>query len=46
LRKIFKGASCKFLGIVENDRFPLQRITHKIERITRKSRKNGVIIFF
>jgi len=32
-------ASYKFLGIVEKDSFPHHRITHKIERITRKSRK-------
>jgi len=32
-------ASYKFLGIVENNRFSLQIITDKIERITRKSRK-------
>jgi len=39
LRKIFKGASYKFSGIVEKNRFPHHRITHKIERITRKSRE-------
>ncbi len=30
--------SYKFLGIVENDRFPLQKIAHNIEK-KRKSRK-------